>query len=102
MKRVGVSIAVLGAALLVSPRVVHRAIFPGAIAVLVAGVFQELIQLMLQQYDSISDFREFIYTWEGLSQQGAAIDEQEKPQPVARPRRIDSVCFGVHQEFGIQ
>ena len=38
---------------------------------LVAGVFQELIQLMLQQYDSISDFREFIYTWEGLSQQGA-------------------------------
>ena len=50
----------------------RRAIFPGAIAVAVAGVFQELIQLMLQQYeDAIGDFREFIYTWEGLSPQGA-------------------------------
>jgi branched-chain amino acid transport system permease protein len=67
----GALAGLLGAALRVSPRIVHRAIFPGAIAVLIAGVFQELIQLMLQQYDSISDFREFIYTWEGLSQQGA-------------------------------
>ena len=62
----------LGAALRISPRVVRRAIVPGAIAVLVAGVFQELIQLMLQQYEGpVSDFRDFLYTWEGLSQQGA-------------------------------
>ncbi len=62
----------LGAALRISPPVVRRAIFPGAIAVLIAGVFQELIQLMLQQYEGpVGDFREFIYTWEGLSQQGA-------------------------------
>ena len=47
----GALAGLLGAALRVSPRVVHRAIFPGAIAVLVAGVFQELIQLMLQQYE---------------------------------------------------
>ena len=39
---------------------------------LIAGVFQELIQLMLQQYEGpIGDFRDFLYTWEGLSPQGA-------------------------------
>jgi branched-chain amino acid transport system permease protein len=61
-----------GAALHVSPPAVRRALFPGAIAVLIAGVFQELIQLMLQQYEGpIGEFRDFIYTWEGLSPQGA-------------------------------
>jgi branched-chain amino acid transport system permease protein len=68
----GALAGLLGAALRISPAVVRRAIFPGAIAVLIAGVFQELIQLMLQQYEGpVGDFREFIYTWEGLSQQGA-------------------------------
>ncbi|HEY2621518.1 MAG TPA: branched-chain amino acid ABC transporter permease [Acetobacteraceae bacterium] len=68
----GAVAGLLGAALRISPAAVRRAIFPGAIAVAVAGVFQELIQLMLQQYEeSIGDFREFIYTWEGLSPQGA-------------------------------
>jgi branched-chain amino acid transport system permease protein len=69
---VGAAAGLLGAALRISPVAVRRAIFPGAIAVAVAGVFQELIQLMLQQYeDAIGDFREFIYTWEGLGPQGA-------------------------------
>ena len=68
----GAPAVLFGAALRISPTAVRRAIFPGAIAVAVAGVFQELIQLMLQQYeDAIGDFREFIYTWEGLSPQGA-------------------------------
>ncbi|HME28098.1 MAG TPA: branched-chain amino acid ABC transporter permease [Acetobacteraceae bacterium] len=68
----GAVAGLFGAALRSSPTAVRRAIFPGAIAVAIAGVFQELIQLMLQQYeDSIGDFREFIYTWEGLSPQGA-------------------------------
>jgi branched-chain amino acid transport system permease protein len=63
----------IGAALRISPPIVRRAIFPGAIAVAVAGVFQELIQLMLQQYEGpIGNFRDFLYTWEGLSLQGAA------------------------------
>jgi branched-chain amino acid transport system permease protein len=62
----------IGAALHASPRIVRRAIFPGAITVLVAGVFQELIQLMLQQNEGpVSKFGEFLYTWEGLSLQGA-------------------------------
>ena len=68
----GAVAGLLGAALRISPVIVRRAIFPGAIAVVVAGVFQELIQLMLQQYEGpVGDFRDFIYTWEGLSPQGA-------------------------------
>ena len=61
-----------GALLRASSPMVRRLFFPGAIAVVVAGVFQELIQLMLQQYEGpVGDFREFVYTWEGLSPQGA-------------------------------
>jgi branched-chain amino acid transport system permease protein len=69
----GAAIAgLLGAALRASPALVRRAIFPGAIAVAVAGMFQELIQLIFQQYEGpIGDFRDFLYTWEGLSPQGA-------------------------------
>jgi branched-chain amino acid transport system permease protein len=68
----GAIAGLLGAALHASPPVVRRAIFPGAIAVVVAGVFQELIQLMMQQYEGpIGDFRDFIYTWEGLRPQGS-------------------------------
>ena len=68
----GAVAGVIGATLRASPPIVRRAIFPGAIAVTVAGVFQELIQLMLQQYEGpIGDFRDFVYTWEGLSPEGA-------------------------------
>jgi branched-chain amino acid transport system permease protein len=70
----GGAAGLLGAALRVSPRLVHRAVFPGAIAVVVAGVFQELIQLMLQQYEGVVGVvRDFIYTWEGLTPEGAAV-----------------------------
>jgi branched-chain amino acid transport system permease protein len=68
----GAVAGLLGAALRTSPAMVRRAIIPGAVAVVVAGVFQELIQLMLQQYEGVvSDIREFLYTWEGLSPEGA-------------------------------
>ncbi len=68
----GAAAGLLGAVLRVSPAAVRRAIIPGAVAVVVAGVFQELIQLMLQQYEGVvGDARDFVYTWEGLSQQGA-------------------------------
>jgi branched-chain amino acid transport system permease protein len=49
-----------------------RGLAPGFVAVAVAGVFQELIQLMLQQYAGvISQISDFFYTWDGLSPQGA-------------------------------
>jgi branched-chain amino acid transport system permease protein len=61
----------LGAALHMLPRPLTRPLLPGAVTVLVAGVFQELIQLMLQQWPVVSDIQELFYTWEGLSVQGA-------------------------------
>jgi branched-chain amino acid transport system permease protein len=68
----GAIAGLLGALWRTAPAVVHRLIGPGLIAVTIAGVFQELIQLMLQQYEGpIGDLRDFIYTWEGLSPQGA-------------------------------
>ena len=68
----GAVAGLLGAALKMAPAALRRAIFPGAITVIVAGVFQELIQLMMQQYEGpISDLGAFLYSWEGLTAQGA-------------------------------
>jgi branched-chain amino acid transport system permease protein len=61
-----------GAVLQRSPQVIHSSVIAGASAVVVAGVFQELIQLMLQYEGLIGNIRDFFYTWEGLSPQGAA------------------------------
>ncbi len=69
---VGAALAgLLGAALRLAPPVLTRPLLPGAVTVLVAGVFQELIQLMLQQWPVLTDFQELFYTWEGLTVQGA-------------------------------
>jgi branched-chain amino acid transport system permease protein len=69
---VGAALAgLLGAALRLAPPALTRPLLPGAVTVLVAGVFQELIQLMLQQWPVVSDVQELFYTWEGLSVQGA-------------------------------
>jgi branched-chain amino acid transport system permease protein len=68
----GAIAGLMGALLRSASPMVRRAVFPGAISVVVAGVFQELIQLMLQQYEGpVGDLRDFIYTWEGLSPQSA-------------------------------
>ncbi len=70
----GAIIGFLSALLRHLPSAVTRILLPGAAAVLVAGVFQELIQLMLQQYTGIiSTLQDLLYTWEGLTPQGAAI-----------------------------
>jgi branched-chain amino acid transport system permease protein len=69
---VGAALAgLLGAALRIAPPALTRPLLPGAVTVLVAGVFQELIQLMLQQWPVVTDVQELFYTWEGLSVQGA-------------------------------
>ena len=69
----GALAGLLGALWRISPAPLRRAVGPGLIAVVVAGVFQELIQLILQQYEggTVADLRDFIYTWEGISPQGA-------------------------------
>jgi branched-chain amino acid transport system permease protein len=62
-----------GAILQRSPTRWRRSVIAGACAVVIAGVFQELIQLMLQFEGIVGEIRDFFYTWEGLSPQGAAV-----------------------------
>jgi branched-chain amino acid transport system permease protein len=70
----GAMVGLLGAGLRVAPEGLTRPLVPGVIVVIVAGVFQELIQLMLQQYQGIvTDVQELLYSWDGLIPQGAAI-----------------------------
>ncbi len=67
----GAVTAVVGVALALSPAGVRKPILAGLLAVLFFGVFQELIQIMLQ-FDAIAAVRDFIYTYEGLTLNGAA------------------------------
>ena len=78
---------VIGAVLQRSPVLVRRSVIAGVSAVVVAGVFQELIQLMLQYEGPIGAIRDFCYTWEGLSPQGAAVIFVVAAVAAARPRR---------------
>jgi len=81
----------LGALLTTAPPSVRRPLLVGCLAVIVCGVFQELIQIMLQFTtqeqenpglltqimsflgELIDGLRETIYDWEGLTVQGAII-----------------------------
>ena len=69
----GAVLAVLGAALSLGPVTVRKPVLIGLAFVLFFGVFQELIQIMLQFGELIGDLRETLYTWEGLSPTGAMI-----------------------------
>ena len=69
----GAVLAVLGAALSLGPVTVRQPVLIGLAFVLFFGVFQELIQIMLQFGELIGDLRETLYTWEGLSPTGAVI-----------------------------
>ncbi len=64
-------LAALGAALALAPAGVRKPVFVGLTLVMIFGVFQELIQIMMQFGPVIGGLREAIYTWEGLSPFGA-------------------------------
>jgi branched-chain amino acid transport system permease protein len=68
----GALAGLVGAALTLSSTAPRLAVISGISAVVVAGVFQELIQLMLRNEGPIGDIVDFFYDWEGLTQQGAA------------------------------
>jgi branched-chain amino acid transport system permease protein len=69
----GAIAGLIGAGLRRCPALPRRAAIVGLAAVAVGGVFQELIQAILQQYEGvIGEIRDFLYTWEGLTPQGAA------------------------------
>ncbi len=63
----------LGAALTLAPPSVRKPVVVGLVFVIVFGVFQELIQIMMQFGEFIGYLREAIYTWEGLSPEGAVV-----------------------------
>jgi branched-chain amino acid transport system permease protein len=62
-----------GAILTLTPRLIRHVLIVGCSAVIVAGVFQQLIQIMLQTSDTLTTVNDLLYTWEGLTPQGAAI-----------------------------
>ena len=69
----GAVLAVAGTALTWLPAKVRRVLIVGVSAVVVAGVFQELIQIMMQAGAAVGAVRDLLYTWDGLTVQGAAI-----------------------------
>ena len=69
----GAMLGALGCLLAWSPMRLRHALAWGCAAIVVAGVFQELIQIMMQSGDLIGDIRDMLYTWEGLTPQGALI-----------------------------
>lgn len=66
-------LAALGAALALAPASVRKPVLFGLALVAIFGVFQELIQIMMQFGPLVGDLREAIYTWEGLSPVGALV-----------------------------
>ena len=69
----GAVLGVLGVLLAISPPSVRKPVLVGCLAVLFFGVFQELIQIMMQFNDAVGAVRDVLYTWEGLTPEGAAI-----------------------------
>jgi branched-chain amino acid transport system permease protein len=67
----GALLAALGAALTLAPAGIRKPIMVGLGFVAAFGVFQELIQIMMQYGSLIDALREAIYTWEGLTPRGA-------------------------------
>ncbi len=67
----GAVLGMLGAALSLAPATLRRPVLVGLAFVVFFGVFQELIQIMMQFGDLVGALRDAIYTWEGLTPEGA-------------------------------
>jgi branched-chain amino acid transport system permease protein len=63
----------IGALMTLTPHLIRRVLIVGCTAVIIAGVFQELIQIMLQTSDALGTVNDLLYTWQGLTLQGAGI-----------------------------
>ncbi len=66
----GAAFGALGVVFFIMNPAIRKPIVAGLIAAGIAGLFQELIQLMIQSYNS---FRELFFTWDGMTLQGAII-----------------------------
>lgn len=68
----GAALGLLGALLYVTPRTLRQPIVVGLSAAGFVGLFQELIQLMMQHEGMVSRVRELLFNWDGLEPQAAA------------------------------
>ena len=98
----------MGALLFVTPRVIRRPLVIGLGAAGFIGLFQELLQLMLQYEGLVNSFREVLFTWDGLKLDaafaivvvvaaGVAVWMKNKKQVVARFERLPA-----RQQTGIR
>ncbi len=69
----GLVTGLVGAGLRVAPLAIRGTLVTAVAAVVIAGVFQELIQLMLQYEGPIGAVRDMLYDWNGLTPLGAVI-----------------------------
>jgi len=69
----GAMLGGIGALVAASPTAIRKPLVVGFAAVAFFGVFQELIQIMMQFGDAIGAVRETIYTWDGLTLGGAGL-----------------------------
>jgi branched-chain amino acid transport system permease protein len=69
----GAVAGVIGAVLTLTPAALRRHLMVACGTVIVAGVLQQLIQIMLQTSETLTAVNDQLYTWEGLMPQGAAI-----------------------------
>jgi branched-chain amino acid transport system permease protein len=67
----GAFLALIGGALALAPVGIRKPILIGLACVVIFGVFQELIQIMMQYGALVGALREALYTWDGLTVQGA-------------------------------
>jgi branched-chain amino acid transport system permease protein len=73
MVAAGAAAGLLGALMTLTPQLIRHVLIVACTAVIIAGVFQELIQIMLQTSETLTTVNDLLYTWEGLTLQGAAI-----------------------------
>ncbi|HYB09837.1 MAG TPA: branched-chain amino acid ABC transporter permease [Alphaproteobacteria bacterium] len=69
----GAVLGMFGGLLALSAPIVRRPVLIGFATVIVVGVFEELIQIMMQWGDLIGAVRDFLFDYDGLLLQGAAV-----------------------------
>ena len=69
----GAAAGLAGALLTLTPFLMRHVLIVACAAVIIAGVFQQLIQIMLQTSETLTTVNDLLYTWEGLTPQGAGI-----------------------------
>lgn len=68
---IGAVLGLVGAMIYMAPPRIRRPLTLGLAVAGMTGLFQELLQLMMQHDGPINDFRALLFTWDGLKLSGA-------------------------------